>query len=475
VKRHLAIGLVSSLPLLALGSPARSQERISSEQRASLTEIVAQTADAPQAIGFSVGIARHADVVYAAARGKRSLDPDERATVDTWYGIGSVTKQFTAALIMQFVESGRLHLDDRLATVLPDFPHASEITIRQLLTHTSGLANYSGKVFSTGLAAKRDVQPAELVALIAGEPLEFTPGSTWEYCNTNYLALGLVIEKLSGKPYGDVVRERIIVPLGIAVSVRAPSSVSDVAQGYSEGSPPKGMTSDVSWAYAAGELYATVRGLLAWDAALFGGRVVSARSLAQMTKPVVLPDGKPTNYGFGLAVAEIEGRPIVSHNGGVPGGFAAQNFVFPDDGVAIVTLANTLDFNAALPATQLAEVFYPDLGAALQSFSEEQLAAFDDPRIDAQAKEWLGRLTSGSLDKTQMSPEMIAALTPAALKGGQDFLRAAGAVRSIRLAGFTPQSGFRVYVYRVTAAARDYTFTFVLDGHGKIAGLFVKP
>ena len=473
MKRSRAIGLAAGFALLP--HAARADETLKPEDRGAVVQLVAEAVQAPQTIGFTIAVARGGSIVYEAARGKRNLDPESPATVDTWYAIGSVTKQFTAALVMQLVEARRLSLDDRLAGMLPAFPHAGEITFRQLLNHTSGLAEYTEDLRASGLMDKPDVQPQALVALIEDKPLDFSPGTQWEYCNSNYLALGLTIEHLYTMPYAQVVRERIIEPLRIKVNPGPPASGA-IARGYTEGEPPKPMTNpDVTWGYAAGELYATVSGLLAWNRALFGNRVVSAESLVQMTTQAKLANGKTVDYGFGLSVVTVHGHRVISHNGGVPGGFAAQNFVFPDDHLSIVTLANTLDFNLALPATKIADVFLPGAEEALQSAAQERVAELDDPAVRSRAREWLDRIEKGSWDKAQLTPQMLAGLTPEAVKPAQDAIKAAGAIKSLHLIGFALRGGYRIFVYSVTGAASSYVFTFALDEHGKVAGLFVKP
>jgi len=473
VRRSQAIGLATGLALLPRLS--RAEEPISAEQRAELTQLLSEAAHAPETIGFSVAVSYNGVDAFEAARGKRTLDPDAPSTVDTWYCIGSVTKQFTAALIMQLVEANRLALDAKLATVLADFPHAAEITFRQLLTHTSGLAEYTARTRAAALMARTGVPPAELVALIAGQPLDFTPGAQWEYSNSNYLALGLTIERLSGKPYAQVLRERIVQPLGLAVNPGPPTS-GEIARGYgSEPTPTPMPPSDISWAYAAGEIYATTGGLLAWNKALFGGRVVSAASLAQMTTPMKLASGTSSDYGFGLFVLTVRGHRIISHNGGVPGGFAAQNFVFPDDGLAIATLANTLYFNVALPAPKIADVFLPGVSDLLDLISRQHVAELDDPEIRRRAREWIGRLKSGSWETSQLTPEMVAVMTPEAVKPGRTIIETAGTVKDLHLAGFALRGGYRIYVYNVTGTTGTFVFTFVLDHRDKIAGLFVKP
>lgn len=286
----------------------------------------------------------------------------------------------------------------------------------------------------------------------------------------------MTIEHAYTKPYAQVVRERIIQPLGIEVNPGPPSS-GTIARGYTEGEPPKPMTNpDVTWGYAAGELYATVSGLLAWNRALFGNRAVSAESLAQMTTQAKLANGKTVDYGFGLSVITVRGHRIISHNGGVPGGFAAQNFVFPDDGqLAIVTLANTLDFNLALPATKIADVFLPGAEEALQSAAQERVAELDDPAVRSRARQWLDWIKTGSWDKAQLTPRMLAGLRSAAAKPAQDLIEAGGPIKRLHLIGFGLRDGYKIYAYSVTAESGSYTFTFVLDQQNKVAGLLVKP
>jgi CubicO group peptidase (beta-lactamase class C family) len=472
VKRSYAISLASGFAL----SPrlAGADEAINAEQRASLTQVIAEASEAPQTVGFSVAISRDGSIAYQAARGSRNLDPKLPATLDTWYCIGSVTKQFTAALVMQLVDAKKLALDDKLATVLPAFPHASEVTLRQLLSHTSGIIDYADAVYTEGLDKEPNVQPAALVALIADKPLMSPPGTLWAYSNTNYLALGLTIEKLYGKPYAQVLHERIAQPLGIAITANTPKG-DNVARGYTAAVKPTPVqTADVSWAYAAGEIFATTAGLLAWDRALFSGRVVSRESLTAMTTPVKLSDGHSMDYGFGLFVVTIRGHRIISHSGGLPG-FSAQNLVCPEDGIAIATLANTIDFSLALPATKIADVLLPGIDAALETQTKERVAELDDPAVRARARDWLDRLRTGKIDADQLTPQMAQALTPTVLKNAAAYLNAMGAITSFTLGGFQYQGGYRAYIYIATTASTQLKFQFMLDQQNKIAGLLLTP
>jgi CubicO group peptidase (beta-lactamase class C family) len=230
----------------------------------------------------------------------------------------------------------------------------------------------------------------------------------------------------------------------------------------------------VSWAYAAGSIFATAPALLAWDRALFSGHIVSAESLATMTTPVKLTSGRSTDYGFGLSIANVAGHRLILHTGALPG-FAAQNYVFPDDGIAIATLANTNDFNVALPATKVADVLLPGVDAAVETLTKARIAEMDDPAIRVRARDWLERLRTGKLDASQLTPQMGAALTPAVLKNAAKFLSAAGAITGFKLAGFTREGEYRVFTYTATTATTQMAFSFTLDRQDKIAGLFLTP
>ena len=272
----------------------------------------------------------------------------------------------------------------------------------------------------------------------------------------------------------QILHERIAQPLGIEITAGSPKG-EVVARGYTAAVKPTPVqTADVSWAYAAGEIFATVSGLLSWDRALFSGHVVSAESLAAMTTPVKLTSGRSTDYGFGLSVAKVLGHRLILHTGGLPG-FAAQNFVLPDDGIAIATLANTVEFNVVLPATKVADVFLPGINAAVETMTKQRVAEMDDPAIRTRARDWLDRLRTGKIDAGQLTPQMAAALTPAVLKNGADFLNSAGAVTSFKLSGFAREGEYRVFAYTVTTATTHMTYRFSLDQQDKIAGLFLTP
>lgn len=290
---------------------------------AKVDALVAARLAQPTAVGFSIGVAQRGDVLLAKGYGKADLELGAAADADTMFRIGSVTKQFTAALILRAVEADKLALDDRLERFVPSFPlQGRQVTIRQLLDHSSGIPSY------TDLGAEWEkVQPLELshdelLALVAGKPFDFEPGTGWHYNNTGYYLLGMVLEAVHGKPYAQVVHDELAVPLGLR-RTRYDSNrdlIVNRAQGYGEhdGKPCNDDPLGMSQPGAAGALLSTGGDLVRWSVALAGGKVVKPESFVQMRTPLVLA-GRDTHYGFGLMTGQVAELPCVMHGGGIPG------------------------------------------------------------------------------------------------------------------------------------------------------------
>ena len=276
------------------------------------------------------------------------------ATPETVYRIGSITKQFTSAAIMRLMEQGKLSLDDTLQKFFPNYPaQGNRVTVRHLLNHTSGIKSYTslGPKWARGM--RLDLATDSLVALFANEPFDFKPGDRWLYDNSGYFLLGMIIEKLSGKPYGQYLKDEFFTPLGLKGTVYCDQAplIKHRAQGYATqaggqfiNAEPLSMTQP----YAAGSLCSTVNDLASWTLALSSGKVVSPTSYKLMTTPGTLNDGKPLTYGFGLGIGALGGHPQVSHNGGI-NGFISELHHYPDDSLITVVLTNT----GALTAVQL--------------------------------------------------------------------------------------------------------------------------
>lgn len=261
------------------------------------------------------------------------------------FRIASLTKQFTAACILLLQERGRLNVRDPISKYLSGLPDAwRTITIHQLLTHTSGIPNYTSdpqfaRIRRTGATA------SEMVALVAAKPLEFTPGTKWAYSNTGYILLGMTIEKTSGHSYADFLNRNIFGPLGMANSGydQAEDIVKKRASGYEikDGHIANADFIDMSVPYAAGGIYSTVEDMYRWNEALaHEGRLLSADSLKQMFTPYPEAAYQGQHYGYGVVISELKfGKLLYYHGGGVDG-FSSSIQRYPKERVCIVVLTN---------------------------------------------------------------------------------------------------------------------------------------
>lgn len=296
--------------------------------------------------GITVALAKHGAAVYVQGYGLSNVANNSSAKPATIFEIGSITKQFTAAIIMKLNEQGKLHLDDSMASYLPQYGFPSTITIRMLLNQTSGLADFTNFP-QLGQWITNGVSEETVLTAIGQAGLQFTPGTQYAYSNSNYFALGSIIEALTGQSYAACLQQYIFQPLSLSSTyyVLPPADLS--ATGYSNSGSGLGPVQpwDRSAAFAAGALSSNVYDLVAWDNALISGKVVSAASFQEMATPNGFNlDSQGDSYGFGLVVGKFNGRPIIWHDGQI-GGFYAENVVFLDDGFTLVVLTNDQDIN----------------------------------------------------------------------------------------------------------------------------------
>jgi D-alanyl-D-alanine carboxypeptidase len=317
----------------------------------------------------SVAVVESGHVAYAKAFGKADIGENRPATASTRYAIGSVSKQFTAAALLLLAEQGKLSLNDKVGKYLPDLTRAREVTIRELLSHTSGYEDYAPQDYMIP-AWTRPITPREILDQWAKKPLNFDPGTRWQYSNTNYVIAGQIFEKVSGQPLVAFLREKIFGPLGMTTPGEITDHQPDDASAYTRyalGPPRLVAREGPGWMFAAGELAMTPSDLARWDQAFLEKKILSARSYGDFTREVKLKDGKPTHYALGLALGDINGTPMVSHTGEVSG-FLTSNAVFPSKGVAVVVCSNEDGISFVSPlARQIEELL---LGAA----SEQEIA-----------------------------------------------------------------------------------------------------
>lgn len=310
--------------------------------------------------GLVIKIVQHGTETKTAAYGFANLEWNVPATTETVFEIGSVTKQFTAACILLLAENGKLSLDDPISRYLKKTPdNWRDITIRQLLTHTSGIKNYTGL---DGFELSRHLTQDQFIAKIGEQPLVFPPGEKFSYCNTGYNLLGYIIENVSGEKYWDFLTGKILRPLGMTTTTnREPSRILKFrAAGYDRDKTNALVNRDVDYTdlFSAGEIVSTAGDLMKWDAALDTEKILKNSSKQQMWTSGKLNNGHATGYGFGWFLGELDGHKIISHPGSTSG-FAAANLRFPDDGLTIVVLCNSgEDGLADKLAREVAEIYF---------------------------------------------------------------------------------------------------------------------
>lgn len=307
--------------------------------------------------GAAILIAKGDKILIRSARGKADIELGVPLTPNSTFRIASVTKMFTAAMVVKLSEEKKLSLDDHLSACLPDFPNAGQITIRQLLNHTSGI---SDKVVDPqpGFSA-REVDTATLLAQIGKRPPAFAPGTRRAYSNAGYIVLGAVVEKVTGQTWHAAIEERLLKPLGLThtfYGAAAPIIVGRAA-GYTtqDHTVVNAPYISASTPAAAGGLVSTLDDLFHWMRALSHGRVVSAQGFAKMTNDTSGLSELSFDYGFGLYLWRVRGHVMVGHTGQIDG-FASAAVYVPDQDITVVVLANDDDFDARTMARRLSAI-----------------------------------------------------------------------------------------------------------------------
>jgi CubicO group peptidase (beta-lactamase class C family) len=293
------------------------------------------------------------------------------------FRLGSLTKQFTAASILLLQERGKLNVDDPISKYLPDAPAAwQKITIYNLLTHTSGIPNFTDFPDYTSLQDK-PATPTQIIARFRDKPLDFEPGSGFNYSNSGYIVLGYVIEKLSGQTYAKFLQQNIFTPLGMVNTGVDDMAVilPDRAQGYQQTAQGLAHAAfvDMTTPFSAGDLYSTTGDLLKWERALFGGKLLKPSSLTAMTTPF------KANYAFGLLSLNQGGHKTITHTGGIDG-FATSLSFYPDDKLIVIVLGNIVNETPSMIADALGKVA---LGQSVTMNSERKEVAVS-PAVLAQ-------------------------------------------------------------------------------------------
>ncbi len=449
----LPAALAFAVPLWAsAATPPDFADRV----RAAALDVLRRTGS-PSA---SVAVVVDDKIVLAEGYGLARLDPPLPATADTRYGIGSISKQFTAAALLILQSEGKLSLDDRVAKWFPDLTGADRITLRQLLSHTAGYQDFYAEDY-TLTPMRQPTTPEAIMAGWAKKPLDFQPGDDWQYSNTNYVIAARIVEKVSGQPLFAFLGQRIFIPLHMdgAVDNDAKRIAAPDASGYVRAAlgPARPVTPEGSgWMFGAGELAMPARDVAKWDISMIDRSLLSADANAQQVKTIKLNNGRDSGYALGLFVSKPGGRTRYEHSGEIAG-FVSENIVYPDQKAAIVVLTNIEANRAASTlAGRIADMILPP-----------------DP-IDAEVKAMFAGLQKGRLDRARLAPNLNDYFTPTTVGDFAASLGPLGEPFLFERRAQEARGGMTFRAYRVSFDKRAVNLTVYIMPDGKVEQFLVS-
>lgn len=433
--------------------------------RPDIDDIVTQALAASGVPSAQVAIVEGGKLTYVKAYGQARLDPPLPARTDMRYSIGSISKQFTAAAILMLEEEGKLSLDDHVEKFVPGLTRGNEVTVRQLLSHTSGYQDYWPQDYVPPFMLTA-VTSQKILDLWARKPLDFDPGTKWQYSNTNFVIAGMIVEKAGHMPFLDFLRARIFKPLGM-------NSVADIDQNtlaatdatgyfrYALGPPRVAPKEGKGWLFAAGELAMTAEDLQKWNISIIQKSLLKPASYKELETETRLKDGGGTNYGLGIRVLHINGRLVLQHGGEVSG-FTAASVVLPEDGVAVVALTNQDAVDAS---------------AVIMRAIVNRLVALNpppEPDRDERVKKILEGLARGEIDRALFSDNANAYFTDVALKDYAASLAPLGEVENLRQTSTGKRGGMTFWDYTARYSGKSVAISVYALPGGKIEQFLVS-
>ena len=370
---------------------ANAQTQLPSEMQQKIDKVASDALAKTGVPSASVAVVRDGQIAYLHAYGHARLDPETPAKPEMRYSIGSISKQFTAAAILLLQEEGKLSLDDKVGKFVPNLTRANEVTIRQLLSHTSGYQDYWPQDYVMPMML-HPVTAEKILDTWGRKPLDFEPGTKWQYSNTNYVIAGVIVEKISGEPLLQFLQQKIFAPLNMkSVADTDKTKLGDTDPTgylrYALGPPRPAPREGSGWLFAAGELAMPVEDLAKWDISIINQKLMKPASYQEFETEVLLKNGLGTRYGLGVDVRSELGHRSLSHSGEVSG-FTSDNLVFPDERVAVIVLTNQ---DAAGASEAIATGIAPLLLASDDPATPEKLA---------QAHKIFEGLQHGSVDRS---------------------------------------------------------------------------
>ena len=452
--------------IAVLPSPAAAQEQssltpeIQAQIDSTAQEVLASTG-APSA---SIAIVKDGKIAYLQAYGEAKLDPKTPARPEMRYSIGSISKQFTATAILMLAEQGKLSLDDPVSRFVPNLTRGNQVTIRQLLSHTSGYQDYWPQDYVPPFMLQ-PVTADKILDLWARKPLDFDPGTQWQYSNTNFVLAGLIVEKVSGMPLLDFLSRRIFTPLGMksVMNIDQNHLTKTDATGYARyalGPLRPAVKEGKGWLFAAGELAMPAEDLAKWDIGIIDQRLLKPAFYHEFATEVVLKNGLGTQYGLGVDVRKEQGHRALEHGGEVSG-FVAENVVLPDDRVAVIVLVNQDSIGASdMIAHRILPLLFPQADAAQQA--DKARAIFE-------------QLQQGKIDRSRFTDNCNAYFSEQALADFAAGLQNLGKPQSFLQRSTSERGGmtFRRFSVKLATTSLDIWERVMPDG--KIEQFQVMP
>ncbi|MGD0498151.1 MAG: serine hydrolase domain-containing protein [Bryobacteraceae bacterium] len=454
IRRYAFAVFLCTLPLCAQPSPGLDAKISAAVQAAVKKRGVPSV---------SVAVVRDGKLAYAGAFGSASLAPRRAATVETRYAIGSISKQFTAAALLLLQEEGKLSLDDKVSKYFPDLTRADQITLRQLLSHTSGYEDYAPQDYIIP-AWTKPVTPQQILDGWAKKPLNFDPGTRWQYSNTNYVLAAAIFEKVAGRPLAAFLKEKIFDPLGMQSAGEWPPARPDDAQAYTRYAmgPPRPVQREASgWYSGAAELEMTPSDLAKWDIAFLQKKILSAKSYEEFTREVKLADGGATRYALGLMVRDEDGIPAVEHSGEVSG-FLASSTMFPSRNGAVIVVSNEDCIGVVEPVSrQIADLTFGGEPAPAEKLVKEVQAVLEG-------------LQAGRIDRALFTENANSYFSATALQDCKASLGRLGKLESVAATGENLRGGITHRSYRAQFEKKTLNLNIYVTASGKYEQFLVE-
>jgi D-alanyl-D-alanine carboxypeptidase len=457
---HLAA--LVSFSVINLAVHAQTVDTIDPALKARIDHIAADVMKQRGVPSASVAVVQGGKIAYTHAYGLARIHPDKPATPEMRYSIGSISKQFAAAAILLLQQQGKLTLDDPVGKYVPGLTRGDEVTIRQILSHTSGYQDYAAEDYPLESQLK-PVTPRQILDTWASKPLDFEPGTEWQYSNTNYVIAGLIIEKVSGQKLFDFLGEHIFQPLGMKSAWNSDQNALPPADAAPYMRNALGPIRPVpnggeGWMYAAGELAMTAHDVALWDISLLSQSILSPESYKEMFTEVKLKDGKGSHYGLGVEILQRDGHRSIEHSGEV-NGFVSDNEVLIDDGVAVAVLTNHM----AGGAEEITQLAASTVVGVKHTPSEEQ--ALDIYR----------GLQKGLIDRTLLAPNLNAYFDPQCLTDYRDSLGPLGDPLTFHQVAERLRGGMTLRIFRIQYPTQRLTLTTYTYPDGKLEQYLVAP